>query len=258
MADDGQHFDVFFAGECLEGQDPQAVRAALARLFKADDATLERLFSGTRQVIKRACDEATAVTYQRAMRRAGAKPVIVRRRAAEAVPRAATAPSPSPSPDPAPDSAAGDLQLAPPGSGVLRPDERREHAPRDIPTDHLHAEQLGAALAPVADAAPARVAPDYELAAAGAQLAAAGADTGPAETGHPPAAPDTSALQLVAGEFDLSDCAPPPAPPPDLDLGHMQAAAVGEDLLTEEQRRRTTPAAPDTDHLQLQPDPATD
>jgi hypothetical protein len=77
MANDAeQRFNIEFAGECLEGHSPEAVRAGLAALFKADAAALERLFSGKRQRIKRDCDKATALKYQKAMTGVGARAII--------------------------------------------------------------------------------------------------------------------------------------------------------------------------------------
>ena len=40
------------------------MRANLARLFNADEATLDKLFSGKIQLLKRDCDEATAEKYR--------------------------------------------------------------------------------------------------------------------------------------------------------------------------------------------------
>ncbi|MDP5072133.1 MAG: hypothetical protein NWQ45_14645, partial [Congregibacter sp.] len=73
-----ERYDIAFGGECLEGHDPLAVREALGALFKADEATLDRLFSGTRQRIKRNCDKATALKYQKSLAAAGAKAIVSR------------------------------------------------------------------------------------------------------------------------------------------------------------------------------------
>ena len=69
-------YNVYFAGQLLEGQDPGSVRSSLAKLFNADEATLEKLFSGNAQLIKRNCDKATALKYKQAMERAGAQALI--------------------------------------------------------------------------------------------------------------------------------------------------------------------------------------
>ena len=132
---DSERYDIFFAGECLQGRDPQAVRAALGRLFKADDPTLDRLFCGQRQRIKGGCDAATANKYRQALTAAGAKVSI-----APASGRAAASPTAASPPAAAPDS--GRLTLADAG------------------------ERLGPASADVAALTP----PDFDLAEVGADL----------------------------------------------------------------------------------------
>ena len=69
-------YNIYYAGTVLEGHDIASVRQQLGRLFKADDVTLDKLFSGQPQMIKRDCDKATALKYQEAMKKAGAKPLI--------------------------------------------------------------------------------------------------------------------------------------------------------------------------------------
>lgn len=71
-----ERYDIYFRGELLEGAELAGARAALGQLFKASDATLDKLFSGKLQAIKRDCDKATALKYQTAMRKAGVKAVI--------------------------------------------------------------------------------------------------------------------------------------------------------------------------------------
>lgn len=132
---DSERYDIFFAGQCLQGHDPQTVRAALGRLFKADDPTLDRLFCGQRQRIKGGCDAATANKYRQALTAAGAKVSI-----APASGRVAPAAAASSPPAAAPDS--GRLTLADAG------------------------ERLGPASADVAALTP----PDFDLAEVGADL----------------------------------------------------------------------------------------
>lgn len=228
---DSERYDIFFAGQCLQGHDPQAVRAALGRLFKADDPTLDRLFCGQRQRIKGGCDAATAGRYRQALTAAGAKvsiaPASGRVAAAASAPAGAAA-----SADSSPPAAASSPPAAAPDSGRL--------------TLADAGERLGPASADVAALTP----PDFDL-------AEVGADLGPPPS-PPPPAPDTSALSLAREGGDLSDCAPEPAPAPALDLSHMALAEAGSDLLSEAERQRPPAAAPDTAHLSLEPgaDPA--
>lgn len=247
MSDAGNElFDVYFAGECLDGHDPGAVRAALGKLFKADDATLDRLFSGSRQVVKRGCDRATALTYQKALTGAGAKPVITRAAAPgkpdspSAEPATAAAPTPAPS--------AVEFDVAPPGSDVLRAEERQTIETADIDTGHLSVADTGSDLSERSEpVAPAAVAPDLDIAEAGAVLA-------PQDPAPIPAAPDISDLELSPPGHSLEDCAPAPASTPDLALDHLDLAPEGTDLLTEAERQPSQGTAPDTSHLQLQGD----
>jgi hypothetical protein len=235
-SDNEARFNVYFAGQCLDGFTEATVRDALGRLFKADAATLERLFSGSRQLIKRDCDRNTALTYQQAMKRVGARPVIA---PAGEAPRSAAMPEP-------PAGAAG-IALAPAGSDVLRPEERLRQAPVDIPTDHLRIEPVGERLSPEHEIAATVEAPDFEVAAPGTTLHS------PSENVATPA-PDTSALSVSDRALDLSDCAPPPAEAPPLDLGHLAVEEGGALLLTEAERQPDPASAPDTSHLSLSED----
>ena len=69
-------YDVMFAGELLDGQDEATVRRNLGRLFKAGDQTLDKLFSGKPQLLKRGCDADVARKYREAIESAGGKPII--------------------------------------------------------------------------------------------------------------------------------------------------------------------------------------
>ena len=223
---DSKRYDIFFAGQCLEGRDAQAVRAALGRLFKADDQTLDRLFCGQRQRIKGGCDAATASRYRQALTAAGAKVSI-----APAAGRVAASPAASSPPVASSPTAASSPPAAAPDSGL---------------TLAKAGERLGPATADVAALTP----PDFDL-------AEVGADLGPPPSPAPPA-PDTSGLSLAREGGDLSDCAPEPAPAPALDLSHMALAEAGSDLLSEAERQRPQAVVPDTAHLSLEPgaDPA--
>lgn len=67
-----QQFEIAFSGEIAPGAQLEQVKAAIARLFQADDALLARLFSGQRMVIKQSIDTDAAAKYQAAFQRAGA------------------------------------------------------------------------------------------------------------------------------------------------------------------------------------------
>ena len=84
-------FDVVFRGQLMEGQDPAQVRAKVGRLFKANEAQLQRLFSGKPVSIKQGVDVETASRYRQAFRQAGALVEIRASRQAEAQRAAADA-----------------------------------------------------------------------------------------------------------------------------------------------------------------------
>lgn len=75
-------FRVVFCGEFLEGNEPETVKANIAKLFKldkenpADLVKLEKLFSGRKLVIKDKINKVTAQRYQQAISDAGAKCAI--------------------------------------------------------------------------------------------------------------------------------------------------------------------------------------
>ncbi|MEO1078047.1 MAG: hypothetical protein AAFY29_00720 [Pseudomonadota bacterium] len=240
---DSARFDVFFAGECIEGFDPATVREGLGRLFRADDNTLQRLFSGQRQRIKGGVDAAMAKRYQDAMRKAGAValilPVPVPTQDADAEGAEPEGASP-------PESF--DFDLAPAGADILREDERPQVDAQAPPTDHLSVAQAGENLAPPGEAVESSVdAPDLEVAEPGSPLSTA-------EPPIPPDPPDTSGMSLSTPEHDLSDCAPPAPEPPDVSTEHLAVAQPGSDLLDESERPKVTANPPDTDHLSLSPD----
>ena len=253
-------FNIYFAGEIIEEQDPGQVRLRLAKLFNADDATLDKLFSGRQQLIKRACDRETALKYKQAMERAGARPLIKRADAG------AEAPPPTPVPAPATPSAAeriaavaagsdpdkpgvvGDLRMEPPGSDVLRPEERSSVAPVDIDTSGLSAAAPGERLS--AQAAPAPPAPDTSH----LTLGAAGEQIPNLDRGAPPPPPMIDQISLAPEGTDFSDCSPAAPPDLDLDLSAIELAPAGADLLEPKERARTAPPPPATDHLSLASD----
>ncbi|MEM9257407.1 MAG: hypothetical protein AAGA91_18355 [Pseudomonadota bacterium] len=266
-------YNVYFAGEVREGFDPSHVRKALGKLFKTDDATLDRLFSGNQQLLKKDCDEATAAKYQQAMRKAGAEPIIrpateqtppaqdrsqSQLTAAERIAALAAAPDKddyrSDRADPLDvvtyaDVAAGEAQLqaAPPGTPVLTDEERPATAtPMSPDTSALEVDPSGERLSP--EPPPAPPPPDtdqFGVAAVGERIPNLPAD-------EPSVDPDTSGIQLSPEGTDFSDCKPAELESLELDLAGFALAPEGS-LVLDEQYRRTEPAeAPSTDHISLQ------
>ncbi|MEQ9396539.1 hypothetical protein [Haliea sp.] len=228
-------FDVLFAGQLLEGCDAATVRANLGRLFKADEATLEKLFSGKPQILKRDADEATARKYQQALEKAGARAELRPCNAAETAAAAAATAAPQ-----------SGLALAPAGTEVLAPEERAATAAPTVHAPTLDVAAVGERLAEPAPPAPP--APDTSH----LTLGEAGEDI-PGLAGPAPVAVNISAsLALEPEGGDFSDCAPPPAPTPAIDLSHLELAAAGADVLEEQYRKRDTATAPDTSGLSLE------
>ena len=265
-------YNVYFSGQVLAGEEPAEVRRRLGQLFKADEATLDKLFSGKAQLVKRNCDKATALKYKQAMEQAGAAPLIkaiaAEPAAAEQAPAAkltaaqriamlANAPDVG-RPDADRQTAENRVQAAttgdtqrgtfgilPAGSDVLRPEERQ------------------------GPASPAVTAPDLEVGAGGERLSAVPPAAPPApDTSHPsaapvgatlptlpataePVSPDTSALHLAPEGTDFSDCAAVPPAAPNLDLAGIELAPPGADVLEARYRARHDQPPPSTGHLAL-------
>ncbi len=268
-------YNIHYAGEVLEGQDPAAVRVRLGKLFKAPEATLDKLFSGQPQLLKRDCDKATALKYKKAMEQAGAKPLISAasnpgqasssppepdpakpaaqaQSAAERIAALAAAPdvgyrkeTPAPVAEPAAVARDDGLSVNPAQGELLRPDERREDVVSDIDVSAFSAQGDYQRLE--AEAAPAPPPPDtthLDMGAAGELI-----PNLPSELA--PLSPDTSALVLSPEGTDFSDCAAPEAMAPQLDLSAIDLAPEGSDVLEEQYRQRETAAPPATDHLSL-------
>ena len=189
-------YEVAFRGEIAEGADLQQVRQNIGKMFKADDAKLDQLFSGKRIVIKKNIDRPTALKYQAAMTRAGAvcevsgpedasSPV----QSAEPAP---VPPAPAPAQDPAPAAARPSADYA---------DRDIPPAPQTVPLD-ISGEQIAdlpADLAPVGsmmqDQIEQQVAPPQ--APADLTMAPVGTDLGEEKDKPAPPPPDTSGLTLA-------------------------------------------------------------
>ena len=129
-------YNIYFAGEIADGESLHEVRRRVGALFNAREATLDKLFSGRTQLIKRNCSHEEALKYQSAMQRAGAVATISRTNdtAGTGDSAATTDTSASISPTaPAHDA----LTLAPAGAGVLLPSEQPTAARRDIDVSAL-------------------------------------------------------------------------------------------------------------------------
>ncbi len=114
-------YRLVFSAEVLSGQHPAVVKKRLQAVLKLDDGRMEALFSGKAVVVKKATDEATAVRYQMAFEKAGARLRVL--------------PVGSEAGPDGPDT--GGLSVLPPGADVLAPHERPAAPPVEVDTSHL-------------------------------------------------------------------------------------------------------------------------
>ena len=267
----GARYNIYFAGQLLEGQDLATVRSKLAKIFNANEQMLDKLFSGKTQLLKQDCDKATALKYKQAIEGAGAQPVIKAVAAApvetspvtpamssaEKIAALAAAPEEiryGSSNEPAAAAAApaqGDstvegVSLAPAGSDVLREDERSTPVARDIDTSGLTVDASAQRLSEESAAAPA--APDtshLDMGEVGEMI--------PNLPSHDkPLSPNIDNIDLAPDGTDFSDCAAPEAAEPALDLSELNLAPEGAELLEEEYRNKHQATAPATDHIALE------
>jgi hypothetical protein len=271
-------YNVYFAGQLLPGQELTSVRDKLAKLFNADQQTLDKLFSGKAQLLKRDCDKATALKYKQAMERAGAEPII---KASQSAAAAEQSPPPAPAPEKAmsaaekiaalaaapdeggyssqeqekpptgsaeqrPGSEQEGINLAPTGSDVLREDERAEPVISDIDTAGLEVDAATQRLSE--EPPPPPSAPDTSH----LDMGGVGETIPNLPSDQVPLSPDTDAIGLSPAGTDFTDCAPPEAEPPPLDLSGMDLAPAGTDVLEEKYRKKAQAEAPATDHISLE------
>ncbi len=224
-------YDVCYAGQLLDGQDLHSVRDRIQKLFKANTDTLEKLFSGKTQILKRGCDKTTALKYKKAMEAAGAKPVI----------RAGELTADPGSPKPTEQS----FDLAPVGADVLRPEERKAPAHADIDVSHLNLAAAGTTLGESVEATHST--PDTSHLSMGE----VGEDIPNLPDTQTTPTPNTNDISLAPEGSDFSDCAPPDDVGPNLDLSAIELAPAGVDVLEEQYKKTEKTSAPDTSHLSL-------
>jgi hypothetical protein len=122
-------YDIYFRGEILPGADEAEVRAAIAKIFKADNAKLAQLFSGKVNTIKKSVDKTTAAKYQQAFKKAAKVVITIAKVAARS---SVVAPAAVKS-----QIIEGSWEVLPTGNHLLRPDERRNIPDIDIDTSAI-------------------------------------------------------------------------------------------------------------------------
>lgn len=248
-------YDIFYAGKIADGFDESTVRANVARLFKANAQTVEKLFSGKPQIIKRGIDKQTAIKFRAALQKAGAVPLI-RAHASKAAP-AKKAPVEKPAGGEKKQTMAERLAAL---TGEPAPDATEVAADSKAPPQPTAAAPAAKQEAPAAEEQSAAETVAAATAGAAAGHAAAGFDS--AISLAPEGSDvlredereifeeldiDTSAIHLVPefAEPEVETREEPPAP----DTSHLSMGEVGEDIphLEEEQ----TLLDPDTSHLSM-------
>jgi hypothetical protein len=268
-----QHYDIFFRGEVLDGFELDAVKTQVGQLFKAPPEKVEQLFSGKVIPLKKDLDKATAAKFKQALEKAGAKIYI--KLAAESAPVSAAKPVPpaaaiTSSPqapalaiqvaviaeDNAPlpvaeatisDETPTEFIILPPGSDVLRKDERTVIEP--VKVDISGIRMASVFDQPEIDKVPPPRAPDVShlsTAAVGADILA-GVKKEP-----PPPAPAVDHISIAEGDFNLSELVEKVPVPPAPDVSHISTAAPGSDIL-EGVKKAPVPQAPDVSHIRLAP-----
>jgi hypothetical protein len=206
-------YDIYFRGEILAGADEAVVKAAVAKIFKADAAKLAILFSGKVNPIKKAVDKETASKYQQAFKRAGAKLVITLAKT-EALAKA----EPLAKPEEVQNEAAeGSWDVLPSGSDLLKPDERRNI-------------------------------PDADIDTSGIKVVSPFAEIEVAEKVVPPA-PNTSHITVADVGEDMNPDRSKPVADLELDLSSFTVAEPGAELTDKKEKAVTV--APDTSHIKL-------
>jgi hypothetical protein len=212
-------YNIYFDGEILEGEELATVRQRVAALFNAREATLDKLFSGKTQLIKRHCSREEAERYEKAMHRAGARVrlVAVQESAAAEGPAAATPSAKKPAQD------GSQITLAPPGTDVLRADERRTQSAPTLDLSGYSLSPSGERLGPVTPPPP----PPPDTGDLRAEDIGEGLPT--LQRPPPPPAPDTSRLSLAEREAGLQEDAGPAPAPQAPDTTHLSVEAPHTD-----------------------------
>ena len=69
-------YDIYFAGQLVDGYGEEQVRNSLTKLFKADEKTINTLFSGRQVPIKKGVDKDAALKYKTTLHQAGAVAIV--------------------------------------------------------------------------------------------------------------------------------------------------------------------------------------
>lgn len=265
-----QFYNVVFAGEVAKGADPDTAKANIARLFKASDAMLARLFSGERVVVKKAVDQATAMKYRAVMKQAGviAQLVEVDEQGRPLAPAAEPQATPA-APRPAPVVPAAPVAAAAPRPAqtmaerlaqmAAQPEAKPAASSAPPPADDANAgswklHPAGAQLGQLPDARPPVALPDLShitVARTGTDLISASERQALAEA---PVVVDTSGISVARPGGDLLKPEEKrPFEEAKIDLSGISMAPPGTEVLKEDERRVVVPVVVDLSGLSVAP-----
>jgi hypothetical protein len=187
-------FQLIFKGECVADTDPATARSNARQLFKANDAQLDRMFSGKPVVIRNQLDQTQAGKYRALLQKHGMRAYVQAMAQGQAGAQAQPARS-----NPAPPSASASQ---PPQRKASSPFAENQENGSGLPIagERTDAVLAGSALTleppgeTLAESVPV-VVPSFDHLDAWS-LAPAGSDIGSKEELPPPIVPDTSHLAV--------------------------------------------------------------
>ena len=205
-----EKYRLVFRGEILEGHHKALVKRRLQELTQADEAWMEKLFSGSSVVIKQDVDRKTAARYQAQFKQAGGRLRIIAEEGQNSSRQQETA-------EPSPARSSGEQAAGDNASFTV---ELNYQPLPSAPTPEIHAPDFdvaepGANLIDVVEAPPLVVPePDFGLAEAGVDLLTERREVEPVEVGSL----DFEMAELGAdiGVATLQPSMPPP------DVSHLQ------------------------------------
>jgi Tfp pilus assembly protein PilE/ribosomal protein L40E len=115
---DSQRYNIIFEGKIADGVDMEIAKGNLQRLFKADRATVDKLFSGKRTILKKDIPAEAVKKYQAALTNAGVECTTDPDLSSAAAP---VAPGPSPVIAPAKQAAPPSAETPAENSGPVNP-----------------------------------------------------------------------------------------------------------------------------------------
>ena len=243
-------YKLVFRGEVAEGQHPAVVKKRLGGLLKLADDRLEALFSGKPVVLKKSADEAMAVKFQAAFKKAGARLRVLEAEdedppGAVSEPEAADeSPStPTAEPEAAPSARGADaMAVAAVGEDLLSAAERQPDVVADVETEHIKLQ--GAVFSTPDEPEPGPAGPDVSH----LDIAEPGVRLGPEDEAVPAVEldPDFDIAEVGVVLVEGSEV----EPVIDVDSVDFDVAPPGEDLL--ERGESEAPPAPDTSHIKLE------